>query len=118
MRHEPPDDEPIQPPRGRPYERPIEWARLGFFAMGVALGALAGSGTALLFAPERGEETRARLRQRARRLHGDAADAWDDLRDELEWAARRGRRRLRRSLTRGRWAAEDVVDRGRRRIGV
>ena len=115
--HEMTDDE-ITAPVYRPAAEPIDWARLGFFGLGIALGALLGSGTALLFAPESGQEARARLRRRARRLRGTAGDAWDDLRDELEWAARRGRKRVRRGMTRGGWMAEDAVDAGRRRLGL
>jgi hypothetical protein len=115
--HEAADDE-FSTPVYRPPPEPIDWVRLGFFGLGIALGALLGSGTALLLAPESGQETRARLRRRARRLRGTAGDAWDDLRDELEWAARRGRKRVRRGMTRGGWMAEDAVDAGRRRLGL
>ena len=108
----------ITEPMGRAYEEPIDWGRLGMFGLGIALGALLGSGTALLFAPQSGEEARAGIGRRARSMRADARDAWDDLRDELDWAARRGRRRLSRGATRGGWAAEDLLDRGRRRIGL
>src|SRR5215210_6849520 len=111
-------DDEVTEPLGRPYEEPIDWGRLGMFGLGIALGALLGSGTALLFAPQSGEEVRAGLGRRARSMRADARDAWEDLRDELDWAARRGRRRLSRGATRGGWAAEDLLDRGRRRIGL
>jgi hypothetical protein len=42
-----------------------------------------------------------------------AHDAWDDLRDELRGAARRGLKRVRRGATRGRWALEDRFHRRR-----
>jgi hypothetical protein len=112
------DDDEVTEPLGRPYEEPIDWGRLGFFGLGVALGVILGSGTALLFAPESGEEVRAGIGRRARSMREDAHDAWDDLRDQLEWAARRGRRRLSRSATRGGWAAEDLLDRGRHKVGL
>ena len=111
-------DDEITEPMGRSYEEPIDWGRLGMFGLGIALGALLGSGTALLFAPQSGEEARAGIGRRARSVRADARDAWQDLRDELDWAARRGRRRLSRGATRGSWAAEDLLDRGRRRIGL
>jgi hypothetical protein len=110
-------DDEVTEPMGRSWEEPMDWARLGVFGLGIAIGAILGSGTALLFAPQSGEETRAGIGRRARSMREDARDAWDDLRDELDWAARRGRRHLRRSATRGGWAAEDLLDRGRRRIG-
>jgi hypothetical protein len=112
------DDDEVTEPMGRSYEEPIDWGRLGMFGLGIALGAILGSSTALLFAPQSGEEARAGIGRRARAMREDAHDAWDDLRDELEWAARRGRRRLSRGATRGGWAAEDLLDRGRRRIGL
>jgi hypothetical protein len=112
------NDDQVTHPMGRPYSEPIDWMRLGFFGLGIALGALLGSGTALLLAPESGEETRARIRRRAHRIRGHAGEAWDDLRDELAWAARRGRTRVRRGITRGGWMAEDAVEAGRRRIGL
>ncbi len=111
-------DDEVTEPMGRSFEEPIDWGRLGVFGLGIALGALLGSGTALLLAPQTGDEARAGIGRRARTMREDARDAWDDLRDELEWAARRGRRRLRRGATRSSWAAEDLVDRGRKRIGL
>jgi len=111
-------DDEVTEPLGRSYEEPIDWGRLGVFGLGIALGAILGSGTALLFAPQSGEDARAGIGRRARSIREDAGDAWEELRDELDWAARRGRQRLRRGATRGGWAAEDLLDRGRRRIGL
>ena len=111
-------DDEVTEPLGYSYEEPMDWARLGVFGLGIALGALLGGGAALLLAPQSGEEVRADIGRRARGVRADARDAWDDLRDELEWATRRGRRRMRRGVTRGRWAAEDLLDRGRRRVGL
>ena len=111
-------DDEVTEPMGFSYEEPMDWARLGVFGLGLALGALLGGGAALLLAPVSGEEVRADLGRRARGMRADARDAWDDLRDELEWAARRGRRRMSRGVTRGSWAAEDLLDRGRRRVGL
>ena len=86
----------------RPSERTddaeVDWQRVAIFATGTVLGAVVGVGAALLFAPQTGEETRRNLVRHGRRLRSRTADAWDDLRDELQWAARRGRRRLARSL--------------------
>lgn len=86
----------------RPSERAddgeVDWQRVAIFATGTLLGAVVGAGAALLFAPQTGEETRRDLARRGRRLRSRTADAWDDLRDELQWAARRGRKRLTRSL--------------------
>jgi gas vesicle protein len=63
----------------------------------LALGLLLGAGSALLTAPQSGEETRAVLKGRVRRLKRSAArtsrDAWGELGDELRGAAQSLRRR-------------------------
>lgn len=86
----------------RPSERAdaseVDWQRVAIFATGTLLGAVVGAGAALLFAPQTGEETRRDIARQGRRLRSRTADAWDDLRDELQWAARRGRRSVARSL--------------------
>lgn len=92
----------------------IDWERVAVFGTGIALGAALGAGVALLFAPYSGEETRAAIARRGARLAHQGRDVWDDLRDEFQWAARRGRRRLGRRVQRARWAAEDFIDDRRR----
>lgn len=94
-----------------------DWRQIGTLGVGVAVGVALGAGLALLLAPMSGEETRDFIGQRARRIRGRAADHWDDLRDELRYAARRGRKRIRRSATRGKWAAEDAIERTRHSRG-
>ena len=92
------------------YAADLDWAKLGAFGAGIALGALLGASTALLYAPQSGRATRAVIRKRARRLPNSAGDVWDDLGDELRSAARRSRRGLHRGVTRGRWRAADAID--------
>jgi hypothetical protein len=92
----------------------IDWERVAVFGMGIALGAALGAGVALLFAPSSGEEIRAAIAKGGVRLARQGRDTWDDLRDELEWAARRGKRRVGRRVQRARWAAEDFLDDRRR----
>ena len=92
----------------------IDWERVAVFSTGIALGAALGAGVALLLAPYSGEETRAAILRRGARLAHQGRDAWDDLRDELQWAARRGKRRVGRRVQRARWAAEDFIDDRRR----
>jgi gas vesicle protein len=82
-----------------------DWARAGLFGAGIVLGAVLGAGTALLLAPYSGAETRRVLRRSARNLGGRATDVWDELADELRFAARRGSRRVRRGVRRSREAA-------------
>jgi hypothetical protein len=87
---------------------------VALFGAGITLGAALGAGVALLFAPRSGDEIRAAIVRRGARLAYQGRDAWDDLRDELEWAARRGKRRFGRRVQRARWAAEDFFDDRRR----
>lgn len=104
-------------PKGRPLdvdEGQIDWERVAVFGTGISLGAALGAGIALLFAPSSGEEMRAAIARRSARLAHQGHDVWADLRDELEWAARRGKRRVGRRLQRARWAAEDFLDDRRR----
>jgi gas vesicle protein len=85
-------------PTQRPDEPPeTDWGQIVLFGAGLALGITLGAGTALLTAPQTGAEARAVLRGRAGRLRRTASrhghDAWDDLRDELQYAARALKRR-------------------------
>jgi gas vesicle protein len=75
------EDQREQGPEGR---------GVGGFAVGVIFGAFLGAGIALLFAPERGDKTRRRLRHRLRSLRDEAGN-------QLERAGKRtGRDLLRR----------------------
>jgi hypothetical protein len=85
------------------------WRQTGAAAAGLVFGLALGAGLALLFAPRAGDETRELLGERARVLRGHAGDRFEDLRGDLGRVARRGRRRMRRGVTRGRWAAEDML---------
>ena len=102
---------PGAPRSGRPTARhaddELDWNRLALFATGALVGAAVGAGAALLFAPQTGEETRRDLAREGRRIRHRTADAWDDLRDELQWAARRGKRRVARSLRGRRFRREE-----------
>jgi len=97
-------------PKGESYSESRDWARVGIFGAGVAVGALLGVGAALLYAPQSGFETRTQIAGRARRLQARTANRWDDLGAELRKATRRGKRRVRRGVARGRWAAADKLD--------
>jgi hypothetical protein len=101
-------------PEDRKDDGEIDWERVAVFGTGIALGAALGAGIALLFAPSTGEEVRAAIARGGARLAHRGRDAWDDLREELEWAARRGKRRVGRRVQRARWAAEDFIDDRRR----
>jgi len=70
------------------------------FAAGIAVGLAVGVGTALLFAPQSGEEVRYSIARRARRLSRRGGDAWEDLRRELRGATKRRMRSLRNAVRR------------------
>ena len=78
----------------------LDWQHIGLFAAGALLGAALGAGAALLFAPQSGAEARRNIARRGRHLRSRTATAWDDLRHELRYATRRGRRKLARKLNR------------------
>lgn len=79
---------------------------LAAFAAGIAIGLTIGAGTALLFAPQAGSDTRRAIVRKSRRLGRRGHDAWDDLREELSHAARRGRQAFRRRRRRSQEAAD------------
>jgi gas vesicle protein len=78
---------------------------LGGFAAGVLVGAVLGVGLGLLFAPERGDATRRRLRKRLARLRERAEGG-------LETAGKRTRKELDRRRQRMEQALERVRERG------
>ena len=65
------------------------------FLAGLGIGLAVGAAAALLLAPRSGADTRRALRNRGRKIGSRAADAWEDLRLELE-ATRRALKRKRR----------------------
>ncbi len=86
-----------------------DWQQVAIFGAGLALGLALGAGAALLTAPQSGEETRAALRGRAKRIGRSTSrrsrDAWAELSDELQSARmslqrRRAKRAARRALQR------------------
>ena len=75
-------------------EGELDWQHIAIFTAGAVLGAVLGAGAALLMAPQSGARTRHNLARRGRHLRTRTADAWEDLRHELRYAARRGRKKL------------------------
>lgn len=80
------------------------------FAMGVVFGALLGAGLALLYAPDRGDETRRDLKRRLNRLREDAEDGLDRVGDRARKELVRRRRRLEAGIDRAAERARDVLD--------
>jgi len=81
-------------------EDELDWQHIGLFAAVALLGIAVGAGAALLFAPQSGEDTRHDIARRGRHLRSRAGDAWDDVRSELRYAARTGKRKLGRRFRR------------------
>ena len=100
-------------PRGRSYSGSMEMKHAAIFGAGIALGALIGAGAALLFAPHSGEETRELISDRAQQFGSRIGDRIDDARGDPGWDMKRGRRKIRRGASRGRWAGGGLADRGR-----
>lgn len=61
------------------YEQETNTNRPAGFLTGLFLGGVAGAVTALLFAPQSGQETRQQLQQKAVRMSEDAADRVDEV---------------------------------------
>jgi gas vesicle protein len=61
-----------------------ESSRVGGYLAAFAIGALVGTGVALLYAPRSGKETRELLAKKGRELKGKATDAIEDARDFIE----------------------------------
>jgi gas vesicle protein len=80
------------------------------FAAGLMLGVLLGAGFALLFAPDRGDRTRGRLRQRMRSLGDDAREGIDRAGTRTKKELLRRQRRLRAELRRVRARAREALD--------
>jgi gas vesicle protein len=81
----------------------------GFIA-GVLFGAVLGAGIALLFAPERGDKTRGRLRRRVRSLGEGAREGIDRAGTRTRKELRRRERRIRAELARARARAERALE--------
>src|SRR4051812_15917626 len=77
------------------------------FVLGMVFGVLLGAGLALVFAPERGEKTRARLRRRMRTLREDALESIDQAGTRTRKELQRRQRRIRAELERIRERAKE-----------
>jgi gas vesicle protein len=80
------------------------------FVAGVVFGAFLGAGLALLFAPERGEKTRGKLRRRVRTLRDDAREGIDRASSRTRKELRRRQRNILEELERARDRAKDALD--------
>lgn len=93
----------------------------GDFLAGFVIGGMVGAALALLFAPQRGEETRAQLRERGLELRSQADGIYDsaqELSDEAIRMAQEARERGKSALGETRVQAEaklkEAVDEGKK----
>jgi gas vesicle protein len=61
-----------------------ESTRVGGYLAAFAIGALIGTGAALLYAPRSGKQTRELIAKKGRALKGQASDAIEDAKDFIE----------------------------------
>src|SRR5215210_7205192 len=88
---------------------PSAHGRAGFLA-GIVFGAFLGAGLAMLFAPERGEKTRGRIRRRMRALQSDAMDSLDQAGSRTRKELSRRKRRFQNDLE---WLRERAKERAK-----
>jgi gas vesicle protein len=100
------DDEGSVEPTVAVEDLETEHGRAGFVS-GFMFGLFIGAGFALLFAPERGDRTRGRLRRRIRALRQDALEGIDRAGSRTRAELQRRKRRLRAELKRIRKRAQD-----------
>jgi gas vesicle protein len=87
-----PGDEPKTHAAGSSYRNVPNVRTISMLGLGMLIGVAIGAGAALLAAPQSGEETRERLRNRVRHLRGKD-DVWSRLRRELDRAHKVRQRR-------------------------
>lgn len=91
-------------------------ARGGRFWLGMMLGAVAGTVTALLYAPKPGEELRRDVKARAGEAGKKAGEAWGGMKESTTSMARTARERARQTMAKGQEMAQTY--RGRLRKAV
>jgi gas vesicle protein len=92
------DEEGLAQPEGSPEIG--ETARGSGFLAGLIFGAILGAGVALVLAPDRGENTRRRIRRRMESLREGAMDSLDQAGSRTRKQLSRRKRRLQAELER------------------
>lgn len=72
---------------GQPFTETRDVGKMATIIAGVAVGAMIGAGAALLLAPGSGDETRAAIKQRVRKLTRRERSVWKSLARAMEEAA-------------------------------
>jgi gas vesicle protein len=89
-------------------------ADYGAFVAGFLIGGLVGAATALLMAPQSGEETRAYIRDRSIELRDKAYETADQARARAEEALEDARERADAAIQETRMRAEELTKMARR----
>jgi gas vesicle protein len=85
---------------------------VGVFAAGALIGALAGSLTMLLLAPQSGERTRKQIRRRALKLRDQVADNAEEAREKAEESLDEALERVRQARKETMSRVDNVQQRG------
>jgi gas vesicle protein len=104
---------PVQP-TSAPMVHDVETRHRTGFVSGFLMGVLMGAGIALLFAPERGQKTRGRLRRRMRSLSEDALEGIDSASSRTRSELARRKKRLKAELAQIRERARARADEARK----
>jgi gas vesicle protein len=109
----PPDngDDGLFEVEGQPFTESRDLGKMATIIAGVAVGAMIGAGAALLLAPGSGEDTRAAITQRVRKLTRRERGVWKSLARAMEDAAQEvsARSRVRRVKAEAAVAAAKAV---------
>ncbi len=96
-------------PLGKPYKSVPDLKSVSMLGIGLLVGTVLGAGIALLTAPQSGEDARASLSRRARRLRGQPVGAWERLGRELKRAAALKQKERRLAAARRETASEKAA---------
>jgi len=88
----------------------------GAFFSGILIGGLVGAATALLLAPQSGEETRKQLSKSVGDIRDTAQDSLEDARERAEATIADARRRAERIVEEGRERAEAIAQEAKTRV--
>jgi gas vesicle protein len=84
-------------------------SEFGAFFAGILIGGLVGAATALLLAPQSGEETRKQLSKSVGDIRDTAQDSLEDARERAEATIADARRRAERIVEEARERAENIA---------
>ena len=86
------------------------------FLAGFLIGGLVGAATALLLAPQSGEDTRKYIQDKSIEIKSSAAEMADETRVKIEAAAEQARQRVETAAEQARVKAEEAATEARARV--